>query len=91
MAEHNGSHSGSYEGTVKERIATEVTRTRRRGVDLFTLLVGVLALAMSVSAFVGQVVFSWPGFDPRWLLAGGAALLGVLLLAGSLRPGPRRG
>jgi hypothetical protein len=90
VAEHNGSHIGSYEGTVKERIATEVTRSRRRGVDVFTLLVGVLALAMSVSAFVGQVVFSWPGFDGRWLLAGGAALLGVMLLAGSLRRGRRR-
>ncbi|MCO1654900.1 hypothetical protein KDL28_07495 [Pseudonocardia sp. S2-4] len=70
---------------MKERFATEVTRTRRRGLDVFTLLVGVFALAMSVSAFVGQVVFSWAGFDPRWLLAGGAALLGVLLLTSSLR------
>jgi hypothetical protein len=54
-------------------------------VDVFTLLVGILALGMAVSAFVGQVVFLWPGFDPRWLLAGGAALLGVLLLSNSLR------
>jgi fatty acid desaturase len=58
---------------------------RRGGVDVFTLLVGVLALAMAVSAFVGQVVFLWPGFDPRWLLAAGAALLGVLLLSSSIR------
>jgi hypothetical protein len=58
---------------------------RRGGVDVFTLLVGILALGMAVSAFVGQVVFLWPGFDPRWLLAGGAALLGVLLLSNSLR------
>ena len=76
---------------VKERLATEVVKRRGRGVDVFTLLVGVLALAMSVSAFVGQVVFSWPGFDPRWLLAGGAALLGVLLLTNSLRRNRRRG
>jgi hypothetical protein len=58
---------------------------RRRGVDVFTLLVGALALAMSVSSFLGEAVFTAPGFDPRWLLAGGAALLGVLLLVGSLR------
>jgi hypothetical protein len=76
---------------MKERLATEVVRSRRRGVEVFTLLVGVLALAMSVSAFVGQVVFSWPGFDPRWMLAGGAALLGVLLLTNGLRRNRRRG
>ena len=65
-----------------ERSAT----VRRRGMpDVFTLLVGLLALAMSVSAFVGQVVIWLPGFDFRWLLAAGAALLGVLLLTGSLR------
>jgi hypothetical protein len=58
---------------------------RRGGVDVFTLLVGVLALGMAVSAFVGQVVFLWFDFDPRWLLAGGAALLGVLLLSSGLR------
>ncbi len=61
------------------------TVRRRGGVDVFTLLIGVLALGMAVSAFVGQVVFLWPGFDPRWLLAAGAALLGVLLLSNSLR------
>jgi hypothetical protein len=48
------------------------------------LLVGLLALGMSVSAFVGQVP-SFAGFDPRWLLAGGAAAVGVLLLVGSLK------
>lgn len=48
------------------------------------LLVGLLALGMSVSAFVGQVP-SFAGFDPRWLLAGGAAVVGVLLLVGSLK------
>jgi hypothetical protein len=63
---------------------------RRGGVDVFTLLVGVLALGMAVSAFVGQVVFLWPGFDPRWLLAAGAALLGVLLLSSSIRRSRRR-
>lgn len=61
---------------------------RRRGPDVITLVVGVLTLAMATSAFVGQVP-SFAGFDPRWLLAGGAALLGVLLLTSSLR-GRRR-
>jgi hypothetical protein len=63
---------------------------RRGGVDVFTLLIGVLALGMAVSAFVGHVVFLWPGFDPRWLLAAGAALLGVLLLSSSIRRSRRR-
>ena len=66
------------------------TAVRRRGPDVFTLLVGLLALGMSVSAFVGQVVIWLPGFDPRWLFAAGAALLGVLLLTGSLRRNRRR-
>jgi hypothetical protein len=57
---------------------------RRRGPDVVMLLVGLLALGMSVSAFVGQVP-SLAGFDPRWLLAGGAAVIGLLLLAGGLR------
>ncbi len=82
MAEHGPARGAS----VKESCATD----RRRGVDVFTLLVGALALAMSVSAFLGETVFTAPGFDPRWLLAGGAALLGVLLLVGSLRRNRRR-
>jgi len=62
----------------------EGTVSRRRGPDVVMLLVGLLALGMSVSAFVGQVP-SLAGFDPRWLLAGGAAVIGLLLLVGSLR------
>jgi hypothetical protein len=58
--------------------------TRRRGPDVVMLLVGLLALGMAVSAFVGQVP-SLAGFDPRWLLAGGAAVIGLLLLVGSLK------
>ena len=46
--------------------------------------VGLLALGVSVAAFVGQVP-DLSGFDARWLLAGGAAVVGLLLLVGSLR------
>lgn len=49
--------------------------------DLLTLVTGLLALALSVAAFVGDV----PAIDPRWLLAGGAAVLGLVLLVGSVR------
>lgn len=62
----------------------ELEQRRRRAPDLVTLVVGLLALGMAGAAFVGRLPVL-PGFDPRWLLAGGAALLGILLLAGSLR------
>jgi hypothetical protein len=53
-----------------------------------TLVVGLLALGMATSAFVGQVP-TFAGLDARWLLAAGAAAIGLLLLVGSLR-GRRR-
>lgn len=57
---------------------------RRRGPDPVALLVGLLTLGMATAAFIGEVP-DLSGFDPRWLLAGGATVLGVLLLVGSLR------
>ena len=51
---------------------------------MVTLLIGLLALGMSAAAFVGELP-SLAGFDPRWLLAAGAAAVGLLLLVGSLR------
>lgn len=57
---------------------------RRRGPDPLTLIVGLLALGMATSAFVGEVP-SLAGLDARWLLAAGAAAIGLLLLVGSLR------
>jgi hypothetical protein len=66
-------------------------RTQRRpGVDAVTLLAGLVVLA--VSSFVltdGLFGLAAPG-DPRWLLAGGAVLVGTLMLGISLRPGRRR-
>jgi hypothetical protein len=57
---------------------------RRRGPDPLTLIVGLLTLGMAASAFVGEVP-SLAGLDARWLLAAGAAAIGLLLLVGSLR------
>ena len=57
---------------------------RRRGPDPVTLLVGLLSLGMAAAAFVGEMP-SLAGFDPRWLLAAGAAFVGLLLLVGSVR------
>ena len=58
--------------------------TRRRGPDPLALLVGLATLAMAVFAFVGELP-DLSGVDPRWLLAGGAAVVGLVLLVGSLR------
>jgi peptidoglycan/LPS O-acetylase OafA/YrhL len=57
---------------------------RRRGPDPLALIVGLATLAMAVFAFVGELP-DLSGFDPRWLLAGGAAVVGLVLLVGSLR------
>jgi hypothetical protein len=57
---------------------------RRRGPDPLTLVVGLATLAMAVFAFVGDLP-DLSGFDPRWLLAGGAAVVGLMLLVGNLR------
>ena len=65
-----------------EQEQTEVVR-RRRGPDPLALVVGVLTLGMAVAAFTGQLPVI--NFDPRWLLAAAAAVVGALLLLGSLR------
>jgi hypothetical protein len=66
----------------QETTQTEVVR-RRRGPDPVALVIGLLTLAMAVAAFTGQLPTI--NFDPRWLLAGAAAVVGALLLLGSLR------
>lgn len=56
----------------------------RRRPDLLTLLAGLATLFAAVYVLTdGQ---AWvPTLDPRWLLAGGALLVGLLMLASSLR------
>lgn len=67
---------------------TTETQPRRRGVDLFTLVVGIATLF--VSAYVLSDGASWlPSFNVRWVLAGGAVFIGVLMLGASLRGGRR--
>lgn len=65
---------------------------RRRGPDPLALVVGLATLVMAVFAFAGELP-DLSGFDPRWLLAGGAVAVGLVLLVGNLRnrSGGRRG
>jgi hypothetical protein len=72
----------------EQQTGVDTQETRRRGPDPLALIVGLLTLGMAASAFVGEVP-SLAGFDARWLLAAGAAAIGLLLLVGSLR-GRRR-
>ena len=62
----------------------------RRAPDILTLVVGLLSLAaatMILSGWVPQLRL----FDLRWVLSGGAVVLGVLLLAASARSPRKRG
>jgi hypothetical protein len=67
-----------------------VDEVRRRWPDLVTLTIGIATLF--VAAFVLSDGTTWlPVFDARWVLAGGATLVGlVLLLGGSFRGKVRR-
>lgn len=55
--------------------------TGRRRPEPVTLVAGLLAIVLAVFAFVGEL----PPIDPRWVLAVGAALLGLVLLVSSMR------
>ena len=63
------------------------TPPAKRGVDVFTLIVGIATLL--ISAYVLSDGASWlPQFDFRWIVAGGAVFVGLLLLGASF--GKRR-
>jgi hypothetical protein len=60
---------------------------KRGGVDVFTLIVGVATLL--ISAYVLSDGASWlPHIDFRWVIAGGAVFVGLLLQGASF--GKRR-
>lgn len=68
---------------------TRDTETRRRRPDVITLLMGLATLF--VSGYVLSDGNLWfPTTDPRWLITGAALLVGILLLASSLRGGRRK-
>ncbi|EHR59502.1 hypothetical protein [Saccharomonospora cyanea] len=64
-------------------------RTAPRTWDVFTLLAGIATLL--VSSYVLSDAHTWLGHvDLRWVLAGGAVAVGVLMLVASIRPRGRR-
>ena len=62
--------------------------TPRRGPDLLTLAVGLGALGVAGTALLGGVAWL-PEVDARWVLAGVALVVGLMLVIGSVRH-PRR-
>ncbi|GDY29273.1 hypothetical protein [Gandjariella thermophila] len=79
MADNTGS-------TDNDRL--ERRRTSLRAPDPITLVAGVLTLGVSGYVLTDGAL-GIPSTDPKWLLAGAALLIGLLLLAGSLRGGRR--
>ncbi|MFC9252679.1 hypothetical protein ACFWMR_17025 [Amycolatopsis thailandensis] len=67
---------------------TQAAQPAKRGVDAITLIFGIATLL--VSGYVLSDGASWlPRFDFRWVMAGGAIFVGVMLLAASLRKSRR--
>jgi hypothetical protein len=58
--------------------------TPRRGPDLLTLAVGLGALGVAGTALLGGVAWL-PEVDARWVLAGVALVVGLMLVIGSVR------
>lgn len=87
MAESDsGFDSGFDSGSVStpDDASGTTRRPARRMPDLLTLLVGLVSLGVATSGFVGRTPDTM-GLDGRWLLAGGAIALGLVLLAVSVR------
>jgi len=65
-------------------VADDNREVERRGPDVLTLIAGIATLL--VSAYVLTDGALWvPSIDPRWILAGGALVVGGFLLIASLR------
>ncbi|HEY3753541.1 MAG TPA: hypothetical protein VGL80_30485 [Pseudonocardiaceae bacterium] len=71
-----------------EQVATD-DEPRRRWPDPLNLIAGLITLGVAVYALTdGRVALH--GVDPKWIIAAGALLIGVLLLGASLRPRRRQ-
>lgn len=68
---------------------TDTEQGKRRLPDFLTMFMGLVTLFVSSFVLTDGTVW-WPQVDLRWLIAGAALLVGLLLLASSLRGGRRR-
>lgn len=68
---------------------TELVESRRRRFpDPLNMIVGLITLGVAAYALTdGQ--WGLPAVDPRWIIAGAALLVGLLLLGASFRPRKR--
>ena len=57
--------------------------------DAWSLIIGLITLVVSAYALSDGAV-NIPAADPRWLIAGGALFVGLMLLGASIRPKRRR-
>jgi hypothetical protein len=75
---------------VRTTTTTDEPVPARRGPDALTLVVGILTLVAAAATLLGWTL-DLSGFDPRWLLAAGAAAVGAWLLVSGLRQRRRAG
>jgi hypothetical protein len=68
---------------------TEQQERRRRFPDPVNLIVGLLTL-LAAGYALSDGRWNFGTTDPRWVIAGVALLVGLLLLGSSLRPRRRR-
>lgn len=66
---------------------TEVVEERRRRgfPDPLNLIVGLVTLGVAAYALTDGE-WGLPAVDPKWIIAGGALLVGLLMLGASVRP-----
>ena len=69
---------------------TEVVEERRRRgfPDPLNLIMGLVTLGVAAYALTDGA-WGLPAVDPKWIIAGGALLVGLLMLGASLRPRKR--
>ncbi len=65
-------------------VADSETNVERKRPDLLTMLLGVITLLISAYVLTDGEIWV-PMVDLRWIIAGGAVLVGLLLLGASVR------